>query len=306
MLIFHSSKKRMQNRKKENHQFFDEVWKMIGNKEFEKAKLRLQNMNCLYQFKHRLDYLNAIIDFYQQDFQNSLDRLESIEKPSLLADPFLLSFHEYKGYNLEKLQRYEEGIEAFSTAIEQKKEILPDHYIIYQHRGTCFLRIKNYANAISIYDKSLDLKADHNTYHNKAMAHFAINELKNALDSFDEAINLNNENSLFYLNRMQLLSKMENWDRVLEDSEVLLSRDQFTDSAFYYRGIALLEKGKFNQSIENLNEAYSLGYDKNQIYFYRGIANYITGNNKDSLKDFDQITDDNLKYKAKKKIEELK
>jgi len=291
---------------KKNEKNLVSAWEMISKREYDKASQKLRNTECLDHYKHRKIFLDALIDYYKSEFQNSLGKLEGIEKPDLLSDPFLASFYQYKGYNLEYLKRYNEAVDVLTKAIELKNEISPNDFIIYQHRGACYYNLKEYAKAISDCDKSTQLKPEAYTYNNKALALLFTNQYQSALDNFNRAIELNNENSLFYCNRMQLHIQMKNWDGVINDAEFLLSRNERTDIAYFHRGIALLELSKAEKSIEDFNKAYSLGYNKNQVYYFKCLAKCKMGIMKECLKDFKLIEDEELKIKAQKQIEKYK
>jgi len=271
IIVWEVMKEWLKHVEKKNDESLVSAWEMISKREFDKARQKLSNTECLDHYKHRQIFLEALIDYHQSEFRNSLAKLESIEKPDLLSDPFLTSFYEHKGYNLKELKRYEEAIEAFNLSLEGKDDIISDHFIIYQHRGNCNHRLKRFDKAISDYDKSIQLKPIADTYHNKALSLFALNELQSALEYFDRAIELNNRESAFYYNRMQLHVQMKKWDTAIQDAEVLLSRNEYTDSA----------------------------------YFHRGLAKCHIGSREDGLKDLSLIEDEVLNIRAQKQIDNI-
>jgi len=253
IIAWEALKKWLQYVDKKNEKNLVSAWEMISKREYDKASQKLRNTECLDHYKHRKIFLQAIIDYYQGEHKQSLSKLESIEQPELLSDTFLLTFYEHKGYNLKELNRYDEAIEAFNLSIEGKDEIIPDNFVIYQHRGICHHHLKCYEKALSDFDKSIQHKPIASTFHNKALSLFALNKLQSALEYFDRAIELNNRESTFYYNRMQLHVQMKNWDTAIKDAEVLLSRNEYTDSAYYHRGLAKCHIGSREDGLKDLS-----------------------------------------------------
>ena len=252
MKFIQSLKKTLQQLGKKNEDPLLEAWKMISNREFENAREKLDEAVIPDNLRHRKVFLGAIIDYYEQRYQKSLDKLISIEEQNFLSDPFLASFYEHKGYNFEKLNKFEEAIEAFNLSIETKDEIIQDHYIIYQHRGNCYHRLRKYEDAINDFEKSIKLKPLAETYHNKALSLFALKRFENALENFDKSIELNQNVPAFYFNRMRLHVEMQNWTNAINDADILLAKNNYKSEAHFYRGTAKCQAGNINDGLKDL------------------------------------------------------
>jgi len=252
MAFIESIKKTFKQLGKKNEDPLLVAWEMISNRKFNDAREKLSKTIIPENVRHRKIFLEAIIDYYQNNHQESLFKLESIEKPDFLSDPFLLSFYEHKGYNLEKLNRYKEAIEAFNTSIEAKESVIPDHYIIFQHRGNSYHRLKKYENAIKDFETSINLKPLAETYHNKALSLFASKRFDSALENFDRSIELSQEIPTFFFNRMKLHIEMKNWAPAINDADILLAKNSYENEALLYRGTAKCHTGNIKDGLRDL------------------------------------------------------
>ncbi|KPK25185.1 MAG: hypothetical protein AMJ61_12675 [Desulfobacterales bacterium SG8_35_2] len=65
----------------------------------------------------------------------------------------------------------------------------------------------------------------------------------------------------------------------------MLEIDADNERAFYYRGIAHLRKGKFNQAINDLSTSISFNHERGATFFARGLAYAELDRTDESLRD---------------------
>lgn len=133
-------------------------------------------------------------------FPISMERLSTFSHPVLLWD------------DAEKLVR--------------DRSDLPGVFRIYYNRGTYYVRIKQYNNAISDLKRSIELyPTQPYAYHNLGAAYREKGELEEALKSFSHAIQLNKFakeplNPMHYLGRASVYEAQRNWTAASADYKV--------------------------------------------------------------------------------------
>jgi tetratricopeptide (TPR) repeat protein len=86
------------------------------------------------------------------------------------------------------VQRYEEAIQAFSTAIE----IIPRDYQAYNYRGVARALMGKYDKAIADYSKALEIRPRYaEAYNNRGFARTQNGDLGNALNDYTRALEIN-------------------------------------------------------------------------------------------------------------------
>jgi Flp pilus assembly protein TadD/cell division protein FtsN len=93
-----------------------------------------------------------------------------------------------KGLKLIGQQRYDEAIQAFSTAIE----IIPQDYQAYNYRGVAWALKGNYDKALADYNKALEIRPRYaEAYNNRGFARTQHGDLSNALNDYARALKIN-------------------------------------------------------------------------------------------------------------------
>ena len=92
------------------------------------------------------------------------------------------------GLKLIGQQRYEEAVQAFSTAIE----IIPRDYQAYNYRGVAWALMGKYDKALADYNKALEIRPRYaEAYNNRGFARTQNGDLGNALNDYTRALEIN-------------------------------------------------------------------------------------------------------------------
>jgi tetratricopeptide (TPR) repeat protein len=92
------------------------------------------------------------------------------------------------GLKLIGQQRYEEAVQAFSTAIE----IIPRDYQAYNYRGVAWALMDKYDKALADYNKALEIRPRYaEAYNNRGFARTQNGDLGNALNDYARALEIN-------------------------------------------------------------------------------------------------------------------
>jgi Flp pilus assembly protein TadD/cell division septation protein DedD len=93
-----------------------------------------------------------------------------------------------KGLKLIGQHRYDEAIQAFSTAIE----IIPQDYQAYNYRGVAWALKGNYDRALADYNTALEIRPRYaEAYNNRGFARTQRGDLGNALSDYSRALKIN-------------------------------------------------------------------------------------------------------------------
>ena len=96
--------------------------------------------------------------------------------------------HRDKWHVLLKLQRYNEALETYNTAIE----LAPENAFLYIYKGDAFFKLKRYPEALVVYEQSARINPDHPyVYIHKGRAFLEAGQAKEALASFEKALQIN-------------------------------------------------------------------------------------------------------------------
>ena len=108
-----------------------------------------------------------------------------------------------KGLELIGQQRYEEAVQAFSTAIE----IIPGDYQAYNYRGVAWALSGKYENALADYNKAIEIRPRYaEAYNNRGFARTQLGDLSHALNDYGRALEINPFFVDAYINKAWLLA----------------------------------------------------------------------------------------------------
>lgn len=96
-----------------------------------------------------------------------------------------------EGNKLYNSQDYQKAIDYYKKAIEQKNNEACSYY----NSGVCFIKLKDYDNAISMIKKALVLHKESKYYFNLGYCYAMQENINKALINFNIAWALNNEDT---------------------------------------------------------------------------------------------------------------
>jgi tetratricopeptide (TPR) repeat protein len=181
----------------------------------------------------------------QQEFVPTLDARDE-------DDTFknTMEYHYKHGLVLFKINKFEEGIKAFDTAIAMD----PGKSGSYINRGKGFMELKRYEAARRDFEKAVNLDPrDTTSYLYLAMAHYQ-------LGNYQEAVEAN--------------------------TEVIILAPQKA-KGYYNRGIAYGLLRDYESAIADFNQAIALNPEYAEAFFNRGLAYYFMGDKKAACEDWE-------------------
>ncbi len=93
----------------------------------------------------------------------------------------------------------------------------PDYYLFYVTKGEDFYRKKDFNNALTFFNKAIELRSDKgDIYSNRGSANFSLGLIKEAIADFTQAINKSEFKMEYYLNRCIALNKINDTQNAMK------------------------------------------------------------------------------------------
>jgi len=167
----------------------------------------------------------------------------------------------------------------------------------YYRRGVSYHRNGQYDQAISDYDKALEVaKRDQITsaqhafiYENRASAYSSKGQSEQAISDFSKALEINPRSLLAYYNRGIVYAKTNQYDQAISDYDRAIEvaeRDNLTQRreyflAFVNRGFAYQLKGLYERSLSDFDKAKAVahghaGQTREVLEAYKVFMRYVT------------------------------
>ncbi|MCW2119645.1 tetratricopeptide repeat protein [Flavobacterium sp. 7A] len=159
-------------------------------------------------------------------------RLEFFENVGIPDDPEIL-------FSKAKILREKNMHKEAIVLLEKLVEKTPLHKEAYWYLGYEYSELKDNDNSIKNYKKQIEINpTDSSAFNNIALKYKAKGNLLEALDCLNKAIELSNKKELYYTNRIDILKKLNSFERAIEDYISLLEINP--DKVDYYKELIKL------------------------------------------------------------------
>ena len=190
----------------------------------------------------------------QQEFVPTLDARNRDD-----AFKNTMEYHYKHGLVLFKINKYEEGIKAFDTAIA----LDPGNSDSYINRGKGFMELKQYEAARRDFEKAVNLDhRDTTSYLYLAMAHYHLGNFQEAVEVNTEVIILAPQKAKGYYNRGIAYGLLKDYESAIADFNQAIALNPEYAEAFYNRGLAYYFSGDKKAACENWELARFYGNKK--------------------------------------------
>jgi len=173
------------------------------------------------------------------------------------------------GIALQKQNKLEEAIEAYSKALAIK----PDYADAYYNMGIALQKQNKLEEAIEAYNKALAIKPDYaDAYYNIGIALQKQNKLEEAIEACSKALAIKPDYADAYYNMGIALKDQGKLEEAIEAySKALAIKPDYAD-AYYNMGNALKKQNKLEEAIEAHNKALAIKPDYVDAYYNMGTA----------------------------------
>ncbi len=190
----------------------------------------------------------------KKEFVPKLDAKKKDEKIKNTVE-----YHYKRGLVLFKINKYEEGVREFDTAIRMDPE-MADSYI---NRGKGLLELKQYEAARRDFEQAVNLEPQDTTgYLYLGMAYYKLGKYRDAVDINTEVIILAPRKAKGYYNRGVSYGLLKEYDKAIADfNQAIALKSDYAD-AFYNRGLAYYFSGDHKAACEDWQMAKYYGNEK--------------------------------------------
>ena len=160
----------------------------------------------------------------------------------------------------------------------------------YNNRGNAKNFLKDYEDAISDFDKALEIQSSHNTYFNRGLAKESINDLNGAIKDYSDALEMKPNDIQSMLKRGYAKYRNNDLDGAIADYTCVLDADENNIDALVSMGIVQHKQQNDTEAVVCFTKAILADNNCTDAYINRSIAasalyNYKTAEN-DLLKMF--------------------
>ena len=132
----------------------------------------------------------------------------------------------------------------------------------HNERGIALTEEGNYEQAISEFDKAIELDPDYaEAYSNRGIAYGSQGDFDSAMTDFNKAIELDPESAEAYSNRGIAYGGQGDFDSAMTDFNKAIELDPEYAKAYYFRGITYGVKGEIAEAVSNLEKCLDLSND---------------------------------------------
>ena len=167
------------------------------------------------------------------------------------------SSYNNRGVLLMGDKRYDEALSDYNKAIELK----PDYAMAYNDRGLLFVRKERYDEALSDYNKAIRLEPQNeSSYTNRGIILAMKKDYEGAIKDFDKAIELHPDNPEGYANRALSLQNENRLTDAMKDYDKVIELKPNSPQALYNRAVIEFNTGQKETGCADFQQAAKLGF----------------------------------------------
>ena len=184
---------------------------------------------------------------------------------------------------------------GFAQNNSTDKPYSPQDAIAYLQRGNENHALGNYKEAITDYDKAIELNPEYISYNNRGLANSNLGNHEVAITNYNKAIELNPQYAIAYDSRGTAKSALRQHEEAIEDyNKAIELNPQYI--SYNNRGSAKLALHKYKEAIEDYNKAIELNPEFAKLYNNRGSANLNLKNHEEAITDYTKAIELNPQY----------
>jgi len=270
----------------------------------------------LGNFREAMDVFDATINLYKYyaptynakgiaalHLGRYAEAIECFDKAIEIDSDFATAYNN-KGNALLEDYRYAEAIEAYDKALDKLQsktntkntigvnvaglEKYPNNVNIYKHKGDCYERLGNYAQATIWYNKATEITATTDITSPTGVLQKTIvpkeldalieqgstlvenRKFQDALEKFHSAIEINPNNADAHSKKSHALIGMGKFKAALEAVNTALHIEPNNADAMVTKGYILGATGKYNEAIELFNKATYVDHNNVDAWINKG------------------------------------
>ena len=264
---------------KQSRDAFNTSIEFLNSKKYEDAlikfSLALDIDSLFYQAYFHRGKTNIILERYEV-------ALNDFQKCFLLDNTKLESL--YQIASIYKANNQEISFQIYDSILN----IDPNQYLALYEQGVLLFSRNKIKEAIDLFTKSLTISKQARTYNDRGSCYLLLGEFDQAIADYTYAISLDASLSFIYNNLGSLYRKNNDPDKALQYYNKAIEKDSIYDLAYNNRASLYIELNNINQATSDLEKALNINPDYALAYNNRGVLKYKAKKYKEALEDFDQ------------------
>jgi len=183
-----------------------------------------------------------------------------------------------------KMRKYQEAIADLSRTLELNAKYTK----AWVNRGNAYRDLNQTDAAISDYNAALEIQGNFDkALNNRGAAYLRKGMYDEALADFDRVISKNPGYVNAYINRAALYinPNVKQYDKAIADYNTALQLDPDNVQATYYRGVSLRALGRDHEALQDFNRAITLNPTTASYYYSRAQSLRTLGRRDESIRD---------------------
>ena len=177
-----------------------------------------------------------------------------------------------RGNTKTALGQYLDAISDYDKAIQLKF----DYADAYNNRGAAKHHLGQHTAAIQDFDKAIQLKSDYaDIYYNRGAAKHHLGQHTAAIQDFDKAIQLKSDYANAYNDRGNVKHHLGQYAAAIQDFDKAIQLEPNDANAYYNRGLTEGKIGQHFAAIQDFDKTIQLAPDDANAYLNRGIAKVL-------------------------------
>jgi len=137
----------------------------------------------------------------------------------------------------------------------------------YYSKGQKASQAENYKKAIKYYKKAIEIDPNFPyALDNLGLTYRKTGQYNKALEAYAKSIELLPNNKTPVMNSAVVYIHMKRWDKAIEMYKKLIEIDETDPEVYYGIGQVLMQKGDYEEALDNMCKAYNIYIDKNSPY----------------------------------------
>jgi len=173
------------------------------------------------------------------------------------------------GNAFNSLDLSQEALTSYDKAIELK----PDHYEAWNNQGNMLWNLERYEEALTSYDKAIELKPDYHeawSHHGDALRN--LERYEEALTSYDKAIELKPDYHEAWKNRGITLGELERYEEALTSYDKAIELKPDYHEAWSHHGHALRNLERYEEALTSYDKALEITKGDASAWNGRGLC----------------------------------
>ncbi|WP_434685577.1 tetratricopeptide repeat protein [Pseudanabaena minima] len=181
--------------------------------------------------------------------------------------------------------QYEEAISCYNKVLEIK----PEQHTVWFIKGVLLKMLGRNEESITSYDKALKIKPDFpEAWNNRGVALFDLGRYEEAIISYEKALQFNPEDEITWNNRGAVLFDLGRYEEAITSLDKSLTINPDDQIIWNKRGVALSNLSRNEEAIYSFDKAISINPDFDMAWHNRGITLGNLGRDEDSIVSYDK------------------